>query len=78
MTIFELFDFLVAKFFMPIGALVICLFVGWVVDERVLRAELTNNGALRQPLYGVYRFVVRFVAPICIALIFLNELGVIF
>lgn len=78
MTIFELFDFLVAKFFMPIGALVICLFVGWVVDERVLRAELTNNGALRQPLYDVYRFVVRFVAPICIALIFLNELGVIF
>ncbi len=75
MGIFDFFDFLVAKFLMPIGAFIICLFVGWVVDKDVLRGELTNGGTLRQPLYPVYRFVVRFVAPICIVLIFMNELG---
>lgn len=76
MTFFELFDFIVAKFLMPIGAFIMCVFAGWVVDKNVLRGELTNNGHIRQPLFGVYRFIVRFVAPICIALIFLNELKV--
>lgn len=75
LTFFDLFDFIVAKFLMPIGAFVMCIFVGWVVDDEVLRGELTNGGLIKQPLYGVCRFIVRFVAPICIALIFLNELN---
>lgn len=75
MGFFDLFDFLVAKLFMPVGAFLICLFVGWVVDEKVLRAELTNNGSIHQPLYPAYRFIVRYLAPVCILLIFLNELG---
>lgn len=72
---FDMFDFIVAKFLMPIGALLMCLFLGWVVDEKILRNELTNNGAIRQPMYPVYRLVIRYFAPICITLIFLNELG---
>ena len=51
MNFFDFFDFLVAKFIMPIGGMLMCLFLGWVVDEKVLRAELTNNGTLRLPLY---------------------------
>lgn len=71
---FDLFDFIVAKFLMPIGALIICLFLGYVVDEKVLRNELTNGGTIRQPLYPFYRVCVRYIAPILITLIFLNEL----
>jgi len=75
MVIFDLFDFLVAKLLMPIGSFLMCLFVGWIVDEKVVKAELTNNGNIRQPLYPIYRFIVRYVAPVCIFLIFANELG---
>ncbi len=75
MTIFELFDYLVAKFLMPIGAMLICVFAGWVVDVKVLKDEITNGGTIRQPLFTVYRLLVRYVAPVCIALIFINELG---
>jgi neurotransmitter:Na+ symporter, NSS family len=75
MTIFEFFDYLVAKFLMPIGAMLICVFVGWVVDVRVLKDELTNGGTIAQPLFAVYRLLVRYVAPVCIFLIFINELG---
>ncbi|MBP3213985.1 MAG: sodium-dependent transporter [Bacteroidaceae bacterium] len=72
---FDLFDFLVAKFIMPIGGMLMCIFLGWVVDEQVLRAELTNGGTLRSPLYSAYRFIIRYIAPLCIFLIFANELG---
>ena len=75
MGFFDLFDFLVAKFIMPIGGLIMCIFLGWVVDEKVLRAELTNNGTLKSPLYPTFRFIIRYVAPLCIFLIFANELG---
>lgn len=75
MGFFDLFDFMVAKFLMPLGAFVMCIFVGWVVDKKVLRGELTNGGTLSQPLYPLYRIIVRFVAPVCITIIFLNELG---
>lgn len=75
MGFFDLFDFLVAKFLMPIGSLIICIFLGWVVDEKKVRGEITNGGTLKQPLYPVFRFIIRYLAPVCIILIFLNELG---
>ncbi|MCF0159163.1 MAG: hypothetical protein HUJ99_00080 [Bacteroidaceae bacterium] len=40
-----------------------------------MKSELTNNGTFRQILYPPYMTLVRFVAPIFIVLIFLNELG---
>lgn len=75
MGFFDMFDFLVAKFMMPIGGMLMCFFLGWVVDEKVLRSELTNNGTIKSPLYPTYRFIIRYLAPLCIFLIFANELG---
>lgn len=70
---FDLFDFIVAKLIMPIGGLLICVFLGWIVDEKVLHDEITNMGTLRAPYYKVYRFIIRYLAPICILLIFINQ-----
>lgn len=72
---FDLFDYLVAKFMMPIGSFLMCIFVGWIVDEKIVRKELTNDGTVSTKIYPVWRFIVRFVAPIMIFLIFINELG---
>ena len=55
--------------------MLMCVFLGWVVDEKVLRAEMTNNGTIRCPLYSIYRFIIRYLAPLCIMLVFANELG---
>lgn len=77
MGFFDLFDYFVAKFFMPIGGMLMCVFLGWVVDEKVLKAEMTNNGTIKSPLYPVYRFIIRYFAPICIMIIFANELALI-
>lgn len=74
MGFFDLFDFLTAKFFMPLGGIGICLFVGWYMKKQDVRDELTNRGTIKAPLYGIFMFLVRFVAPVCIALVFLNEL----
>lgn len=73
MGFFDLFDFIVAKLIMPIGGMLICIFLGWIVDEKVLRAEITNMGTLRAPYYPIFRFIIRYLAPICILLIFISQ-----
>ncbi len=77
MGMFELFDYVVAKVLMPVGAVLMCVFLGWVVDERVVRDEVTNGGQIKTVLYPVWRFIIRYVAPVCIVLIFAKEIGLI-
>ena len=60
---------------LPTGAMLSAIFVGWVLDRKLVRDEVTNYGQLRGSYYPVYINVLRFVAPIGIAVIFLNELG---
>lgn len=72
---FDFFDFTVAKVFMPLGALLMCVFVGWVADARVVKDEITNGGTVGMNLYKGWIFIVKYVAPICLLLIFMNELG---
>ena len=77
MGLFELFDYVVAKVLMPVGSLLMCVFLGWVVKERVVRDEVTNGGRIKTVLYPVWLFIIRYVAPVCIVLIFAKEVGAI-
>ncbi len=74
MTLFDLFDYVSAKLIIPLGAVLICLFVGWRMPSRVVRDELTNRGTLTVPLINFFLFLVRWVAPAAILLVFLSGL----
>lgn len=74
MCLFDFFDFLSAKIIMPLGGVLICLFTGWYLDRKLVEAEITNNGKLRIPLFRIYIFLIRWVAPLAILVIFVNEL----
>jgi NSS family neurotransmitter:Na+ symporter len=76
LTLFDLFDYVTAKIMLPLGGFFISIFVGWYLDKRVVRAEITNEGSLRIPVFRVLVFILKYVAPIAIAFIFINELGV--
>ena len=74
MTIFDLFDFVTAKLMLPLGGMFISIFTGWYLDRRIVREEVTDWGKLRIPFFGFYIFLLKFVAPVAIASIFVNEL----
>ncbi len=65
---FDLFDFLTAKFLMPLGGLLICTFVGWDMRHKLV-AEQLNTKAL--PLL---MFLFRWVAPMGIGIVFIAGL----
>lgn len=76
LSLFDLFDKGTANFLMPLGGLLMSLFVGWRMDQKVLRDTLTNFGKGSGWFIPLFLFVVRFFAPACILLIFLSGIGV--
>ena len=76
-SLFDIFDFVTGQIFLPIGGFLTCLFVGWYVPKQVVHDELTNWGTVSGALFGIYLFCVRFVCPVCILLVFLNQFGII-
>ena len=75
LNFFDLLDFVTAKLMLPLGGLLVCLFVGWYLKRSVSFDELTNYGLQKATYFPIYMFVLRYFAPIAIALIFVNELG---
>ncbi len=74
---FDILNYASAKVLLPIGGLFIVLFIGWVMKKEVVESELSNQYKIKLPLFKVFRILVRFVAPIAIALVFLYGIGLI-
>lgn len=75
LTLFDLFDFLTAKIMLPLGGFFIALFTGWYLDKHIVWEEVSNHGTLKVPVYKLLVFILKYLAPIGIAAIFINELG---
>ena len=72
---FDLLDFVTAKLMLPLSGLLVSLFVGWYLKRSLSYEELTNYGLQKAPYFPIYMFILRYLAPIAIVLIFVNELG---
>ena len=76
-TIFDLFDYASSNIMLPFGGLICSVFVGWMLDRRYLRDQMTNFGSFRFRLLGLMVFCLKYVAPAGIVLVFLNCIGLI-
>lgn len=68
-NIFECFDHLSADILMPVGGLLIVIFVGWRMKKIDYLDEITNGGTLCRSqawLYNFILFLIRYIAPIVI------------
>ncbi len=76
MTFFDLFDFITSNILLPVGGLLLCLFVAWYWGFDRTRDSLTNGGTIRnETLVRGFFFMVRFVSPVLILIVLLNGLG---
>ena len=60
---------------LPLGGFLISIFIGWYLDKKIVWEEVSNNGTLKVSVYKLLIFILKYIAPIGIALIFINELG---
>ncbi len=69
MNLFNFLDNTATNIMLPLAAIFTCLFLGWAVPDSFFRNELDNHGMFYVKAYPVIRFIIRFVAPVLIAVI---------
>jgi len=77
-SFFDFFDYLSSNIFLPVGGLLIAIFVGWKVKTKDLSLSFgsaSNDGVSK--LAPVYHIILKFVTPILLLIVFLNAVGVI-
>lgn len=73
LSFFEAVDFLATNILLPVGGLLVAVFVGWALKETKLMKELA---IANQAVYIAWRIAIRIVAPLAILAVLLNFLGV--
>jgi NSS family neurotransmitter:Na+ symporter len=71
-TVFDLLDYLTSNIMLPLGGLFIAVFAAWVMKSTSTADELSLGEGLAFPLW---RFLVRFVTPVAVIIVFLNAIG---
>ena len=76
MTLFNLFDFVSSNILLPVGGMAFSIFVGWFLDRKIVHSELMpkNPSRFSRAAYHSIIFCLRYVAPLCIAAVFVYGL----
>lgn len=74
---FDLFDFLTSNIMLPLGGLMMCIFIGYIWGVDKAAAEIMQNGKVAFKSRGFWNIMVRFVAPVAVGIVFLNMIGII-
>lgn len=75
-SIFDAMDFLVSNMLMPLGALLIAIFVPLKMKRETLMNELGAHTSLGKRLFIIWLLLLKYVAPVAIILVFLQMLGI--
>ena len=74
-SIFDAFDFLVSNMMMPLGALLIAIFIPLKIPKEKLFNELKSGSNISAKLFTIWFLLIRYVAPIAIVIVFMDVLG---
>ena len=75
-SIFDLLNFLSSDIMMPVGGIFICIFIGYVMDKKVLHDELSNQNSIRTYGFKTYIFLMRYIVPVGVTFVLLNSMGI--
>lgn len=77
-SFFDLFDYISSNIAMPIGGLLMAIFVGYVISRESLEKEVSNNNSLNNNFaINLYISILKYITPALLIIIFLNALGII-
>lgn len=73
LTIFDFLDAIATNIMLPVGGIMLCIYMGWVAPKKFFKNELTNNGTLTSHTFGVIAFIVKWIAPVLIAFVLISQ-----
>lgn len=72
LSIFDFLDTLATNIMLPVVSILICIYMGWFAPRDLFKDQLTNHGTIRMRLYPAILFIVRYVAPLLIAIVLIS------
>ncbi|MDG5471816.1 sodium-dependent transporter [Jeotgalibacillus sp. ET6] len=75
--IFDFADYFTASFGLPLGALLVCLFIGFQLSKKDVYEELEKGVGVRSKWMPIWYFAVKYLAPLAILFIFLQSFEII-
>ena len=73
LTIFDFLDTMATNIMLPVGGILLCIYMGWIAPKKFFRNELTNNGSLKSYTFSMIAFIVKWIAPVLIALVLISQ-----
>ncbi len=70
-------DYIASNYMLPLGGLLIAIYVGFVLDKKISKMEITEEGRSSLTIFSIWFFTIRFIAPIAMLVVFLTKIGVI-
>jgi NSS family neurotransmitter:Na+ symporter len=70
--VFGTLDYLASNWFLPVGGLLIALFVGWILTAGESREELEEGHGPMARMYPIWLFLIRFAAPAAVGAIIVS------
>ncbi|WDV45950.1 sodium-dependent transporter [Clostridiaceae bacterium M8S5] len=80
MTFMNFMEYLSANILLPLGGLLICLFVGYYMDKKIIKDQLRNKGSISSissTFLVIFLLLVKFISPIAILIVFLKGINLI-
>lgn len=74
-TLFDVYDMLTSYIILPLGGLLIMLYLGWFYKKENLKYILTVECKCPETLFNIYYFVLRYIAPLLLLAVFLQQFG---
>ena len=70
LNFFDLLDNFTAIVMLPLLGILTAVFVGWLWKKEDMRAELTAEGGIDRKTYPIVRFLLRWVCPVLVSVVF--------
>ena len=70
-TLFDCLDYLTTNILMPLGGILIAIFVGWFMRKSDVAEEIHSSSA---SLYKVWLLVLKFIAPVAVVVVLIHGL----
>ncbi|RIW38822.1 sodium-dependent transporter [Bacillus salacetis] len=75
-SFFDFADFITSNIGLPVGALLISIFTGYVLKKSAVKEELQRGSGMSDGLFQVLYLLIRYIVPLAIIAVFLNSFGI--
>jgi len=75
-TVFDLVDFAASNVLMPLGALLISIFIPLKISKTELFEEMKQGSKVGKTFFNIWFYLLKYLTPVAIIIVFLDALGV--